>query len=184
MKKVAMWFGMGLFVGTIVTNLLKMGSIQELMNYRISLWMIDRKELFFYIWQQRIVSLLIIWLMSFTIFCKPVIYGYSSYYGFVVGSMISVLTMDFGIKSIFMYIGLIFPQGIIYIATWLVLLARALDENHKFQEVDAYGRKKSYKPQLIRWGTIFLILVAVFSLGVGMETFINPWIVSKVLSIF
>lgn len=179
-----MCFGIGLLVGTIVANFLKMGSIQELMNYHVTLWAINGRDLYFYIWQQRIASLLIIWLMSFTIFCRPVLYGYSTYFGFLVGSMVSVLTMDFGIKSLIVYLGLLFPQGIIYVAVWIVLIAKALDENVKFQEVDAYGRRKSYKPQLIRWGTYFLVLIVIFSVGVATETFINPWFVSKVLTIF
>lgn len=183
MKKLAMCFGFGLIVGTITANILKMGSVQELMNYRVSLWTINRAELFFYIWKQRIVSLLVIWLMSLTIFCKPVLYGYSTYCGFSAGVMISMLTMDLGIKSILVYIGLSCPHGMVYLVVWLILIAKSLEENLKFEEIDAYGRKKSRKPQLIRWGTFFLILVVIFSIGVGMETFLSPWIVSKVLTI-
>lgn len=182
MKKLWIYFGLGLLAGTVITNLLKVSFIQGIWDYQISLGAIDSWELFFYIWQKRSVVLLVLWLLSFTIFCYPVIYGYAAYYGFSVSVVISVLTMEQGIKSIFLYFGMCFPQMLIYVPVWIAFVYLCMKENGKMRQIDHWGKQKRNVIKVMKWGTVLLAAFLLFTVGAALEAFLNPYIISKCLA--
>lgn len=181
MKRIWIFFAVGLLVGTVLTNVLQVGLVQGVWNYQLSLATVRPLDLFFYIWKQRLVSMLVLWLLSFTVFCYPVIYGYAAYYGFSVSVIISALTIEQGIKSIFLYGAMCFPQMLIYLPVWILFIQKCMIEYEKSRPAEI-AKKTSEKSQTLHWCLAFLLFLAVYTVGIMLEAFVNPWVITKCLS--
>lgn len=103
--------------------------------------------------------------------------------GFVTGLMLLLFAYQFGVMGILIAIGMIFPQVICYFKFFRLLYEHQYDKgagdtsyyhNHHLITNGRYHKVKRILWKIVR--CFFWIL-----LGVFMETYINTWIVQKIL---
>lgn len=125
---------------------------------------LDRKEYLFYILKVRVYPLIGIpflwnfkWRKIITIFLV-------GWFGFFSGRLLVSAILLQGIKGICLYIAVAFPHMVFYLFAYLILVF------HLFSD-----RKQ-------RWNKLkTIVLVLLFSLGIGCEVYINPQIVKRII---
>lgn len=156
----------GAIVGSIFCNSMDTGmkmevcvAEQALIN-RASLTGMDFGELFFRLLPQRLWQLMLAFLISVTSISRILLLMAAGFLGFSVAVMVCSLTMSAGILGLWKYILLIFPQSLLYIpAIYIILWWMPLK-----------------KKQLTLSSAFFLCAIVV--LGVFMEAYLNPWVLT------
>lgn len=178
---------LGIFAGVIFANLFRTEFFQQAETID-SAFMVKIKEMnieYVKLLQFVLIHILkpyaLIWIFSITILGIPYIGYFIIKQGFSIGFVISVLTMNYGIKGIILFLSYIFPQYIIYIPVFTLVIYRAynLNCNMYFTGKDSIKSKKKLvleKIPLIILLTIFIII------GCLIETYINSFILKNILS--
>ena len=179
MKRYIIFLSLGLLIGTIISNIFQL-DISPIFRERSSWVDVESAALFSYIWRRRVLEVFILWFFSFTMFSKLAIYLSLMAYGFSVGALISMLTMELGIRSIVFYLGMIFPQCLIYIPVWLIFSFKCQKESQVFRDIQQEHDRGLLLKKIFRWSLFFVLIVLLYSIGVFVESFINPRILSFV----
>ncbi len=190
-KWLFLFFG-GICIGVLFANLLGgryMDQINLLSDYLLQKYRgseIQSGELFWYCLKTRILPMCYIWMFGLTMFGRFVGYWYVVWYGFSTGSMLSIATMRFGAKGILLCIAGVLPQYIFYIPALFMLLmmsagvsARLYGKGGSIQTVYG-GRKKLIGVYFV----LFVVMAVVCIIGVTCESYVNPFVLKKILKIF
>ena len=144
---------------------------------------INGENLFFYIIGERLPMLLLLCLLAFS--SLGIIGGILAlgWQGFSVGFMLSTAIAKYGVKGILLVLGGLFPQYLFYCPVFFLYCC-----------LTAYLRQRMYRESseaLANRGHIYgvgllgaLGLVAVFVTGIFLESYINPFILKKILNFF
>ncbi|MCI9082303.1 MAG: hypothetical protein HFI70_08365 [Lachnospiraceae bacterium] len=144
---------------------------------------INGENLLFYILGERVPLLLMLCLLAFTslgVIAGNLLLGWQ---GFSIGFMLSAAVAKYGIKGILLVLGGLFPQYLFYVPVyilycWLTIyLRRRLYQDRQQQGAD---RRYIYMAGLVASAG----LVVIFITGIFLESYINPFILKKILNIF
>lgn len=181
-QKLILAWGFGLVAGTFYANFFLEADYRQLLFQEktmeqalesFSRW----DEVFGYLCSRRLSLFFFLVLISLTVFGLLALYGSLFSIGFAMALLLSVITMHVGVKGLWYYILLWFPQALFYgPALWgTVCLCGRL------QELVAGGEGRlglSWKTVLVsHLGTVFLVLL-LWILGIAAETWGNPWVLS------
>lgn len=171
------------FIGGIIfTNvfgkayILGIGLLGEyfLLNFRYT--QINYNRLFLYVFEERIKLILFIGILGITNIGIPVICCLFIWLGFSSGVLLSVAIMKFGLKGIAICIAGIFPHFFIYIPLILIYSDRIIDKR--------FSQKTTYKKQnLMQYGLFIVIGILIMTIGVLLESYINPYVLKKIISL-
>jgi len=168
--------------GILFTNLfgksyvLGIGVLGEYFLINFQYTQINYNRLFLYVFQERLKLFLIIGILGITNIGIPVICGMFMWIGFSGGILLSVAIMKFGLKGIAVCIAGILPHFLIYVPLLLVFADRIIDKK--------LTQKIKYKKENVTRYVLFIIIgMIVLTIGVILESYINPYILKKVISI-
>lgn len=145
--------------------------------YKIEKLTIDKRALFFLCMEKRLRAFFLLFLLAFStvnIFANVLFFFLSSLY---VGSVIELLTIQYGMQGIWMYLVLVLPQGIFYVLGYLTLGCWCLNME---KSGDGKTQKKKDKVQNFKGkGKLITAFVFVF-IGIMLESYVN----SEIFKIF
>ena len=119
---------------------------------------------------------LLLFLCGFTIFGVPLTVAYMLFLGMETGMILALSVLEFGIYGGVAGAGLLMPQYLVYIPAYFYLAGIVYRQS--------YGIWKNYGLVPQKTGAYFRQGITVFLLytgGILAESFLNPWIVEKVI---
>lgn len=170
--------------GVICANIMGIASGRELgaMNeYFMSRYMyadIQGRELFLYLFYERVPEFFILFILSIGIYGTLVIDGYICYLGFSVGVLSVIAIMNYGIKGILLMFAFFFPQWLFYVPV-LVLWYYELRYYKRIGREHGYGDKKGIRK--MRCVLAFLLGGVLLLGGIFLEGYVNPYLLQKVI---
>lgn len=155
-------------------------SVQNLMQ--VMYMDIASEDYFYFLLRKRLGVLLVLVLLSLALPGKYMLLGFLMIFGCSMGSMLSVLVVRYGIKGMLLFLGLVFPQDIIYIPAifWWVWLLTEWNEGMIFR-MDPIRRRRGSG---IRTAWTMAVLIGVTIIGILLECYVNPIVVNFCLKIF
>lgn len=171
----------GLLVGIIYGWIFAPGYIEQvgflsdafLLNYLKK--EINGNHLFGYLLKGRSVSLFLLWILGSSFLGGVMIYLVLIWSGFSVGLYLMAGLVKRGVSGLGFCIAAVFPQMIFYIPAFGLILLQAFVLS---------GKREMGKERIIRYGIILFVSFLLLFLGVLMESYVNPAILRKMLSIF
>ncbi|PXV95997.1 stage II sporulation protein M [Lachnotalea glycerini] len=137
---------------------------------------INFSRLFIYVFKERIKLFLLIGILGITNIGIPVISLLFMWLGFSSGVLLSVAILKFGLKGILVCMGGIFPQFLIYIPVILFYSDKIIDKR--------FLDKKTLRKQNIIEYILFLVIgIIIISIGVILESYINPFILKSLINL-
>lgn len=176
----------GIVLGTIAANILQhyylndLETINRYFGTNISLIEINYGSLLKYVLTRRLKEFLAVWVSCCIVFGIPLLSALIAYKGMCIGFALSCSILCYGFKGIVLYLAFVFPQCIIYIPVYILMIKKGYElcENLYFSgRVSAKGKKgiaREYIP-------IFLILLLFLGIGCVIETYINSSMVRNVI---
>ncbi len=159
------------------SDVLSIQNLMQILYIDIKFW-----DYFFYLMKVRVCILLGLFMASLALPGKYLLYGFLIVFGCSMGSMLSILIVRYGIKGIFLFLALVFPQDIIYIPAIFSGIAILIEFNEKLFE----RQKIKYRGEVMHhntWEQVVLLL-GVTIIGVAVECYVNPLLVKWCLKIF
>lgn len=172
-------FGVGVLVGTILTNLLSdrcfsvLSGLVTDMRKMLETFSGYQKEYFFYLLKARAFTILVLWASLFSVHCAEVFCAAAGWYGICVGAVISGAVLIGGVGGIIVVPAMLLPQYVFY---WLIF-----DQLLVKMEQQNYGRKK----HAIRWAeelNTLPVIGVLFLMGTLSEAYLNPILLRWVLT--
>lgn len=155
-------------------------SIQNLMQ--VMYMEIVHKDYFVFLLKKRLGVIFALAVASLALPGRYLLLGFLMVFGCSMGSMFSVLVIRYGIKGALLFMGLIFPQYIVYIPVvfqWVCLLS-------DWHEGVFYGRNPLMRKRVsgLHFAARTMVLLTVTIIGIFLECYVNPVIVNWCLKIF
>ncbi|MBO5372006.1 MAG: stage II sporulation protein M [Lachnospiraceae bacterium] len=186
MKKSTYIFFFVFLSGVICANILgvatgrDLGVINSYFMNRYIYADIQGRELFLYLFYERVPEMVLLFVLSIGIYGTIVADVYICYLGFSVGFLSVISIMNYGIKGIGLMFGFFFPQWLFYvpmIGIWYYALY--LYKNQKqssFYRVGDNTKKRKIKYLLYS----FLATGMLFG-GILLESYVNPYLLQKII---
>lgn len=179
-------FLIGLILGTLTANLFRSYYIQDLFqfytNYLENISKIDVDK--FSIFQMAVIhnvkEYLVTFILCITILGIPYIIWRSLYKGFLVGFLLSVATMKYGMMGVTIFLLYIIPHYIFYIPALLITYLKGFEMSKRlyFQDSLPYYSKR----KIILDTLPYMLLVFFFMLiGAFLEAYVNTGLIKKIL---
>lgn len=183
-------FMVGFTLGVAITNifaqsiLLQEGYFSTYSLERLQYVQIDSNKLFFGILQNRLQIVILIFIMATTIIGVISAHLFAGWYGFSMGIMITVLVNRFGLKGSILFAACILPQIIFYVPAFNCLLKECRDISYILflpQKINVYHGYPSARSS--RRIPRILMSLGVVIIGILLESYVNPLIVSRIVTI-
>lgn len=187
MKKSTYLFFFVFLGGVICANILgiasgkDMGAINSYFMNRYMYADIQGRELFLYLFYERVPKIIVLITLSIGIYGTIVVDGYIGYLGFSIGFLSVISIMNYGISGIALMFGFFFPQWILYgavIGIWYYALHLYKNKRSekKYQLIG-----ESIRKQRIRYLICFVLASAVLFGGILLESYVNPYLLQKII---
>lgn len=139
-------------------------------------------DLFFLILVRNLKQFLLLWLLCFTMFGIPYLSFTVLRKGFYAGFLMLLLTSTYGIKGILVFLGIYFPQSLLYIPMYLASIREGYALCHDWKEK---GSGFSFRDFSLLKGrhTFFILFVFGILLGSLVETFLGSYVLLFVMKI-
>ena len=183
-------FLIGTVIGIIIMNFGKSmlledaGLLDEYTLYHMKYMTVDSSALFYYILGLRLKNFLILVVLSTTYLGLVVCAGTALWYGLSAGAFLAALMIRYGIKGLLFAVLGIFPQYFLYIPamTMLIMWCETLNRGIYFKnEFSRDAESGILTPKRIMK---LLGILAVVFVGCMLESFVNPGIMSWLLTFF
>lgn len=158
-----LFFFAGLLAGTAAANFLhdslrgQVGYYLNLLSHQTKLGRAEQLTLFGEICRQRMLEVLVVWLIGLTAYAVPCFCVLSAGFGLSVGVVLSVMTGQKGILGLPFFLASVMPQAFLYVPVWCLLLMWGIRRN---------GRLRI--PAL-------LLVLAFVAAGSACEVWLNPY---------
>ena len=175
-------FVAGFVLGVALPNLLWKTELEEsglpglYLLTRVSQGIPAEPEYFFYILKTRGAVYLLTMLCGLSVFGLPVSVVSCVWMGFLMGAVLTVSLLEFGVRGRFLAVALFLPQYLVYVPVSLALYRRS------FQSSLSYWKNQRLSQQDRRGYGIFCAWAAVFLLGgMALESYLNPVLIQVVI---
>lgn len=172
----------GFLIGILFTNIfgkayiLGVGLLGEYFLLHFKYTQINYNRLLMYVFQERIKLFLVICILGVTNIGIFVIGAFILWLGFSSGVLLSVAILKFGMKGIMICLSAVFPQFLIYIPVYLLYCDKLID-------LKISGRSTLKKQKWLQYILFIGVGLIAISFGVVLESYINPIILKKVISL-
>ena len=175
-------FVAGFVLGVALPNLLWKTELEEsglpglYLLTRVSQGIPAEPEYFFYILKTRGAVYLLTMLCGLSVFGLPVSVVSCVWMGFLMGAVLTVSLLEFGVRGMFLAVVLFLPQYLVYVPVSLALYRRS------FQSSLSYWKNQRLSQQDRRGSGLFCAWAAVFLLGgMALEGYLNPVLIQVVI---
>lgn len=174
-------FVAGLILGVVLPNLLWKTELEEnglpglYLLTRISRELPANPEYFFYVLKARGTVHLLIMLCGLSVLGLPVSVVAGVWLGFLMGTVLTVSLLEFGMEGLLLAGSLFIPQYIIYVPVSLALYQRS------FQcSVKCWKNQRLTQQERREYGTFCALAGLLLAAGMALESYINPILVEMV----
>lgn len=181
-------FGAGFLLGIFIMNIGKgillgeTGLFDEETLYHMKYMTVDGNALFAYIFRKRIISLLVLAVISTTYLGWAACMGTAVWYGMSAGVFLTALALRYGVKGILLGCVSMFPQYLIYVPAILAMLAWCTE---LFRSIYVRGEYSAGdKGFLLKKAGRFLVIALAVAAGCLLEGYVNPYLLLGFLRIF
>lgn len=184
-------FLIGFVLGVLLINfwnkeeLLQIGILSQTSLEKLRYLEVDKANLFLYTFQNRMVMVGGLLLLSSTLFGVICVYAASLWLGFATGALLSAMLIRFGNQGIIMFLGGILPQYFCYIPACILLFrwCRKLCVKLYYPQKSIGNMYRNGVQEItyfiMQLGIILLILL----LGIYLESYVNPMLIKWILRI-
>ncbi len=175
-------FVLGFMVGVVLPNLLWKTELEEsglpglYLLTRVSQDMPANPEYFFYVLRTRGAVYLLCMLCGLSVFGLPVSVVASVWMGFLMGSVLTVSLLEFGVEGMLLGGALFFPQYLLYVPVSLALYRRSLQSSLRYwknQRLSLQERKE--------YGIFCAWAAVILAVGMAIESYLNPVFLEMVI---
>lgn len=183
MRKGTYLFFIAFLAGVLIANFFgtalgrDVGAMGEYYMNRYLYMDITGRELFVYLFYERIPRALLLFLLCMGI-GKWMIYGYLAYLGVSVGFLSVIAIINYGVGGILLMAGFLFPQWICYVLVCFVLYGFLQGNKERKREFSTKGRMKE---KGILWVTFIMSGILLMLCGIYLESYINPRILKCII---
>ena len=179
-QKLLLAWGLGIVAGTLYANFFLEANERELLFQeqavkQLFAGAIQWKELFLYLCSRRLALFFFLIFVSLTIFGFLVLYGSLFSLGFSMSLLLSVITMNVGVKGIFYYGMLWVPQILFYGPAFWGTVCLSVKMNGA---MTGKGESQIWQRVLVSHLSAVFLLLLLWILGIAAETWGNPWVLS------
>ncbi|MDE6312900.1 MAG: stage II sporulation protein M [Lachnospiraceae bacterium] len=136
---------------------------------------IEFSHLFWYVLEKRMKTFCLLVILGFTSAGTVVVFGFLLWLGISIGAFFSICIMQTGIMGILLALASFFPQFLMYIPVFLLLLW--MIENRK----GALSGMREEKQRNIRFAAALVLAMMALLLGICMESYLNPFLLKRVI---
>lgn len=160
--------------------------LDEYSLYQMKYMTVDSNAFFLYVLKQRLGTVLIIALLASTYLGIVAVYAYSAWLGASFGMLMSASILRYGMKGILLVITAAFPQHLLYVPAFILLLKKAYELcaaiyfPSRCKEPHGMGIKAELRTYILKLITVFGVVI----IGCLIESYVNPKIVTYLLKIF
>lgn len=187
--RVPVWqlFLAGFLIGILIMKigesilLEKTGIFDEEVLYHMKYMTVDHNALFCYVLRKRLLTVLILAVLSTTYLGMVVCVGTALWYGAAAGGVLAVMVLRYGIKGVLLAAASLFPHYLIYFPVIFMLLAWG-----ESVYVGIYHRIGTETEQnlLIRKTGQLAAIIGMTVAGCALEGYVNPEVFLSLLKIF
>jgi stage II sporulation protein M len=179
----------GIVLGTIAANIFQRFYINDLetinryFGTNVNLIEINYGSLMKYIITRRLKEFAMVWISCCMVFGMPLLSLLITYKGMCIGFALSSTILCYGFKGVTLYFAYIFPQCIIYIPVYILMVKKGYElcESLYFSGKASYRGKKGVVREYV---PILLILLLFLGIGCIVETYINSALVRNIVGWF
>lgn len=191
-KRWLLFFLLGICLGILFANFLgnryidKISLLSDYMLLKYQRMDLRQERMFRYCLEARVLPMCYIWIFGLTMFASVVGYLYVMWFGFTAGALLSMATMRFGVKGIALCLCGVLPQYLVYVPVMLALLALSFTTgNRLYGKGGVRGTIYGGKRKLVgKYFLVFLLLLVVCITGIFLESYVNPYLLKKMLKLF
>lgn len=143
---------------------------------------IQSADLFYHVLKTRMPLLLFLLVLSMTGWGQAAGTAFLAWQGFAGGFLITASVMAYGAKGILLILTAILPQYLLYIPVYLSYLSLA--SFWKTRVVVADGGKAGRMRGYLLFASLCLCMVSIYLTGIFLESYVNPFLLKKILNIF
>lgn len=186
-KKLFFLFMLSFIGAVLLSNLFirkdayEAGILSEYFLRKFQYLEIDFSRLFLYVAGKRFKTICLLTVAGITMFGIWTAYAYTMWMGFSVGMMLSLVTIELGIKGILVCIGAVIPQYMIYIPCIILFLGKVYRMSSELYYQGGIGSQINKKQQYLEYALGILILTFLILIGCFLESFVNPYVLKKML---
>lgn len=140
-------------------------------------------ELFYSILEQRLPGMLLLLLLSATSLGSWAGGIYLAWQGFAAGFLMAVSVVSYGIKGILLFGTALFPQYFLYIPVYIACLYLAVFFRNRIR-AKGVGSGILHRREGFLFLAICLLFLGVYITGILLESYVNPFLLKKILKIF
>lgn len=145
---------------------------------------IDNLSLFLCLLGQRLGAAVLLILLSTTFLGLAAVWFYALRYGFSLGILIAALFAEQGIKGLLLLLAGLFPQILLYVPAWVLLLALAERTCRRLYYMNGNEGLSGLKRMGIHLSAQTGLLLFVLAAGCWLEAYVNPVLLRLALRLF
>lgn len=151
---------------------------------------IQSAELFFYILKERIPIMVLLLMLAMTNWGTVAGFIFLSWQGYAAGFLMAASVASYGVKGILLVGTAAFPQYLIYIPLYIsymylvVFFQKRLGSMEGRRMGGREGIRLNYKKELLIFLAIAILIISVYVTGIFLESYVNPYLLKKILKIF
>lgn len=180
---------LGVLAGAMAVNILpetEKNSLSKYLNIFFdgtSLRGISNLDMFISVWWLHLKTLLLVWLLGFTIIGVPFIIFILFMRGFVIGFTVGFLVQNFFLQGLAVALTAVLPHNLIILPIYLVICCAAISFS-----LYLIKKRTAVSQKLVSAAINYTFLCLIFSLGTvissGLEVYVAPILTSWILWIF
>ena len=184
-EKMLSLFGIGFVVGIILGNFFlgntggETGVMSSYFLSKFEYLEINNSQLFFYVFSERMSIFLLLAVLGITGIGWLTVCGYILWIGCSIGCFLTICVMRLGFLGVGIGVISFLPQYMIYVPVYLLLFlaVRKIQENRIL--IKSEGKKRIFVyAGLILIGSLGMLL------GIFLESYVNPYLLKKILAFF
>jgi stage II sporulation protein M len=176
-------FLLGILIMKVGESILlgKTGLFDENVLYHMKYMTIDSNALFYYVLRKRLLTVLILAVLSTTYLGMAVCAGTALWYGTATGGLLAAMVIRYGIKGILLAAASLFPQYLIYFpAIFSLLVWGESVYGSIYRRIGGEMEKNIWMKKMGQLAAVIGMTVA----GCALEGYVNPEIFMSLLKIF
>lgn len=180
-------FAAGALIGILIMNigesilLEKTGLFDEEVLYHMKYMTVDCNALFCYVLRKRLLTVLILAVLSTTYLGLVICVGTALWYGAAAGGLLAVMVLRYGMKGILLAAASLFPHYLIYFPAIFTLLAWGESVYGSiYHRISMETEKNVLVKKMGQLAAIIGMTVA----GCALEGYVNPQVFLSLLRIF
>lgn len=175
-------FVVGFVLGVVLPNLLWKVELEEnglpglYLLTRVSRGVPANPEYFFYVLKTRGSLYVLCMLCGLSIFGLPVSIVASVWIGFLMGAVLTVSLLEFGVEGLFLAGVLCFPQYVVYVPVSLSLYQRSFRCS-----VKCWKNQRLTVQERREYGVFCAVTAGLLAVGMFLESYMNPVLIEMVV---